>query len=854
MNSAIRKEIADKTVNRQSLNPHWLWCGDTEEYRHVWAWARREFFTDAVSEARLAISADLRYMVWINGECVGFGPPKFHAETPTVDHYDVARFVQPGRNVIAVQVYSLGPEKISSCSPQRGALWVELRVGEQHLVSDENWKMRRDPGYASEKVAWRGTQPPNECYDARRGPFRPWEKEHDDSEWPAARLLSTASIEDLEDRDIPHMASERFLPDRLLECGIARFGRALADYAMPEMAAAIHEAELFPDRQHCIHYRPEQLSTTQCGVRAGMLNECEAAYFIWDMGRLWSGYPVLHASGTPGTVLDISYGEHLTNGRVNPAKSRMHYFDRVILGPRPLEHRVTWPKSARFIQLHVHGGAAKIERIAWERSTYPVVRTGCFASDSGTLDHAVEISLHTVQICMEDSYMDTPWRERGSWLGDDLVKAQAAYDYFRDYALAGRFLLHHARGQRAGGMLQGKYPGNTTSNVSTWTLRFPPSLLEYCAASGDWTLAEDLWPALTRILGWMDSLQTPDSLFQAPPASVTEHSNHYNFIDWAPIDLRGINAAWNAFAYEALHCGEKIAREIGEDAFAEKIAEKRRALRAAFRSRLWDERRGVFVNGMVDGVLTERWGCHENYLALLYKLATPEQAARIVERLRRENLFTTFEANPEHCDAELPGLGKIPTVSLALSQYRWPSERMVPIGTPYFAGYMIEALCEAGMVREAMQFIEERWGNFSRQGATTVWETWNAAQSLSHGWSAIPAIFASRTLLGVRRCDTNGMHWQILPAIECLPSFRGRVATRFGAVQVEWTGDSLYVDVPQGATFSAGLPAQEGASLWVNGIKIENPVPVEKNHIPYLSHVLRHGKTQLEMRRLKFET
>ncbi len=827
--------------------PSWLWCGDTGDDRHVWAWARRSFHLEAVADAQLAISADLRYMLWVNGRRVGFGPPKFHAGTPTVDRYDLTGFLRAGRNVIAVQVYSLGPEKISSCSPQRGALWADLSIGALRVISDSQWRMRKDPGYRSLGVARRGTQPPNECYDARRGLLRPWETDYDDSDWPPAAVLSSDPVLAMEARDIPPMASERFLPDRLLEQGIATFSRPISGYPLSEMALAINQATLRPDRTRRARPLPGGLSNTRYQVRGDALAAHEAVYLIWDLGRIWSGYPTLRVSGSPGTVLDISYGEHLMNGRVNPAKSRMHYFDRLILGDSPVEYRVTWPKSARFIQLHVHGGSAELEEVAWERSTYPVVRQGSFASSSGVLDQAVAISLHTVQLCMEDSYMDTPWRERGSWLGDDLVKAQVAYDYFRDYALARRFLLHHARGQRANGMLQGKYPGNVTSNVSTWTLRFPSSLLEYCTASGDWSLARELWPKLERLVDWIASLQTPPGLFQAPPASVTAHSNHYNFIDWAPIDQRGINSAWNAFAYEALRCVETMARRTGRNADAERVADLRASVRAAFCKRLWDDRRGIFVNGLVDGVQSERWGCHENYLAMLYRLASDEQAARIIGRLKQEDLFTTFEADLANCEVELPGLGKIPTVSLALSQYRWPASAMVPIGTPYFAGYMIEALCEGGMVAEALRFIETRWGEFSRQGGTTVWETWNAEQSHSHGWSAIPAIFATRTILGVRLSESDNA-WEILPSVACLKTFRGRVATRLGVVQVEWDGTALSVDIPEGGDFFAGLPERPGAALHVNGLPATHVVSRQRNRAAYLAVRLPAGATRLEMR------
>lgn len=50
-----------------------------------------------------------------------------------------------------------------------------------------------------------------------------------------------------------------------------------------------------------------------------------------------------------------------------------------------------------------------------------------------------------------------------------------------------------------------------------------------------------------------------------------------------------------------------------------------------------------------------------------------------------------------------------PTVSLARSRYRWPDDHMVPLGTAYFAGYMLEALCQCGLFAEAQSFIEHCW-------------------------------------------------------------------------------------------------------------------------------------------------
>lgn len=810
----------------------WIWC--EEPCENTWVWARKSFESSGENIGQLLISADLRYLVWFNGQRIGFGPPKFHFETPTLDQYDISAHIKPGINIITVCVYSLGNQRISSCSPRRGALLASIQLADIFVVTDSTWKVARDEGYNAASLARRGEmQPPSECYDARCGLKEPWLMNYDDSHWPVAKILEDGERSRLEIRDIPAMSSELYMPDRLLECGLAHFSKAYQTIGLKELAIEMRDAEVTPIRDGCVKFDPALMSSRRISIDCENLQPNDAVYLVWDMGRVWTGYPIIEVKGTTGTILDISYAEHLSDGRVNPAKSWMNYFDRMILGPNTLRHRITWPKCARYIQLYVHGGKVDIERIAWERSTYPVIRKGRFTSDNPVMDQAVEISLHTVQLCMEDSYMDTPWRERGSWLGDDLIKAQIAHSYFGDCLLSRRFLLHHARGQQENGMMQGKYPGNVTSHVSTWTLRFPPSVLEYCLESGDWVFGAQLWPNLKRIKDWITSLKTDHGLFQAPPVFVDERTNRYNFIDWAPIDMRGINAAWNAFAYECLRCIRQIACRLCKESDVKELDTLLKSHRESFQREFWDEKKGAFVNGIFDGKKSERWGCHENLLALLYDLADVKQSAQIIATLQRQDLFSFFLPNEDDYDLEIPSLGKFWSVSIARSKYRWPASKMVPIGTAYFAGYMLQALCKMGMVKDAIKLVESRWGEFSKQGATTVWETWSMSQSsLSHGWSSAPALFAARVILGVERLESTMDGYTVLPHVDDNRDLFGRVATKFGIVQVSWKKDILHVNLPEGV-FLVGLPDLD--EIFLDGILISDPLVLEKNRRRYLA-------------------
>jgi len=806
-----------------STRARWIWPKGSNPFTaHQWAWFRKDFDLQRPGPARIEIAADLRYHLWINGRLVGFGPPRYHASTPTVDVYEVEGFLRRGRNIMAVLVYSYGGAAplLSSCMPVRGGLRVCLKSGKFVLVSDASWKAKIDPAYAASTLKRGDMQPPAECYDVRACLGRPWEADFRDRAWlRAAELSANPPGENWEVRDIPLFRTAFHRPDRIVASGLARFsgppGPAHSLKGLPKM---LRDARREPAPDGSAPGGPVPVPDGQAlvldargsGSRIGR-------YATFDFGRIWTGYPVIEVQGTPGTIVDLSYAEHLVEGRLDPAK-HLPYCDRIVLGRRPVRHRITWPKCLRYLQVDVRGGKAEILDLGLERSSYPVQRRGTFASSDPVLDQAWEISIHTVELCMEDSYLDTPWRERGAWIGDDLVKWQANWIVFGDTALMKRFLLHHARGQLPNGAMQGKYPGGKTSHISTWTLCYAASVADYVRTAVDRAMAAHLLPVLRANVAWLERFRTPDGIYGNLPVCVTAHTNVYNFIDWAPVLTNGCNAAWNAFAFRFLESCAEVAQSAGsmeEAAVWHKSAE---SLRDSCRRLFWNKALGVFGNTVVDGQLSRRWGCQENYLNILFGIATPAQRRRILARLRRENLSKIFIGNPEVCDIIIPECGPSPAVAIALSRYPWPDTEMVPLGTAWFAGFALEAMCEMGLVEEALDFIRLRWGEFSRQGGTTVWETWDARNgSLSHAWSSAPVVVFARHLLGVREV-ASGV--EILPHFGSLRRVAGRVNTRQGVVQVEVTSGqqpSLIVCAPDGCPIVAGLPARNGRRILLNG-------------------------------------
>ena len=815
------------TTNQEKLLPakefiqhaRWIWTDDDPDEAHVWIYARRSFELADVKQGWIEITADLRYFLWINGIPVGFGPPKFHLETPTVDRYEISQWLHIGANVVTVQVYSYGSAcDLSSCMPRHGALRAVIGVDGRAIPTDRNWKVCRENAYAA-KTARRGyAQPPAECFDARKSLGMPWMPQYDDTAWkPATDLPELEPVQRFELRDIPLFNWREHEADRCLETGIAHFGSSLDGPDIQHLAEDIWKAERSPDREQRITFRQGMGGEADiCIMDAFGLPDTDGVYAMWDCGRIWTGYPCLKLQGTPGTVVDISYGECLQEGRINPTKHGLNYADRIILGDGPLEHRITWTKCFRYIQIEVRGGRIELAPPVLGRSSYPVERKGSFACSNPALEQAWEISAHTVQLCMEDGYMDTPWRERGSWLGDDVPKALANYACFGDYALARRFLLQHTRGQLPTGQMAGKYPGYKTSYVSTWTLTFPVSVEEYIRHSGDRAFAGEMLPAIERVIGWMERYRLPEGVYGNLPLEVTAESNIYNFIDWAPVDTSGANSAWNAYACNCLRAAAAVAGIAGNEEQSRRWLTDAANLRKAFNRLFWDEGRGVYVNGWNEGCQLKRWGCQENYLAVTYGIADSRRRERIIDNLKKENLLSVFKAGKGDYDEIIPGHDGNHMVAIALNRYRWDEMKMVPLGTPYFAWFALEALFKLGMTNSALEIIGRHWGEYSRQGGTTTWETWDRDQgSLSHGWGCAPAIVLQKYILGVRLSDEDGIDVEIMPQKGTLRWASGRVQTHYGTIQVAWRYDkswTLSVDIPAGCRakicLAGGLPGE----------------------------------------------
>ncbi len=120
----------------------WIWApGDYRDGEPIAFYAVRELELEAACPARIAITADDTYLLYVNGRRVGTGG--YRPEAP-LDEYQVGDFLEAGMNRILVEARS---------SRGAGGLLAELLPGDacglhRPIPTDSSWRIfrRYDPG------------------------------------------------------------------------------------------------------------------------------------------------------------------------------------------------------------------------------------------------------------------------------------------------------------------------------------------------------------------------------------------------------------------------------------------------------------------------------------------------------------------------------------------------------------------------------------------------------------------------------------------------------------------------------------------------------------------------------------
>ncbi|ULL17105.1 alpha-L-rhamnosidase [Paenibacillus sp. H1-7] len=202
----------------------WIWGEGEESPRNAW-WCFRKTFTcpDKNPEGRLSITADSRYVLYVNGVRVGRGPVRSWPFELAYDTYDVGYLMKPGQlNTIAVMVQHFGVSTFYYVRGRGGLLaQLDLKAEDgslQTVGTDDSWKASRHFGQDPRAQRMSCQHAFAERIDAGRWDESWIEHGYEDLEWKGARIIGPAGMapwHDLIPRDIPPLTEETVYPKRV---------------------------------------------------------------------------------------------------------------------------------------------------------------------------------------------------------------------------------------------------------------------------------------------------------------------------------------------------------------------------------------------------------------------------------------------------------------------------------------------------------------------------------------------------------------------------------------------------------------------------------------------------------------
>ncbi len=476
---------------------------------------RRAFDLEQVpAEAPTRITADSRYVLWVNGQEVGRGPARSQPYRQRYDSYDLAPCLSVGANVIAVLVTYYGRamsfwQPAPAGSSTDAVLVFEAQVGDLTLISDDNWRVQRSPAWSLLVGSSGGEGVPVEIVDARQIPLRWREADFDDSDWRQAPLhpaVHPASFGEtrpptypfgrLLPRGISQLGGDRIAPARVLDSSTRNAPTWKSDHPAPRVTQALLEDAI---RTHTAKL------PARFDVATGQVHHMSV-----DFGRIVAGFVELDLEAPAGTVVEMHYREKVFRPELAWSGEDPETGARYLAAGTDDQFAALEINGLRYLHLVVHADqpvSVTLKRLEVREYLYPRTGRAYFRSDDPQLDVLYQAGIRTVQLNSLDSYTDCPTREQRAWVGDAVVHQMVDLATNEDWGLA-RNYLELSDSPRPDGILPMVVAGDIESSggltIPDWSLSWIHGLHIQYWHDGDLEIVRRHLPTAERVLRYED--------------------------------------------------------------------------------------------------------------------------------------------------------------------------------------------------------------------------------------------------------------------------------------------------------------------------------------------------------------
>ncbi|MEO6868001.1 MAG: alpha-rhamnosidase [Ginsengibacter sp.] len=511
----------DITINPKLLrgqwDAQWISCpGVPARAYGVYHFRKTINLPEAPSHFIIHVSADNRYLLYVNGTQAGRGPAHGDLYNWNFGSYDIASYLHKGKNVIAALVWNMGEyAPVAQISNQTGFLLQGDSKAEQIINTNNTWKVLHDTAYSpcaldigsvlkSYVAVGVGDEVKANAY--------PWGWEqtaYNDTNWQRAKELHTPVVTVGYGTDNLWTLTPRSIP---------QMEEKLQRLSVVRRTEGVNVNAEFLNGKHSLSIPPHTRES-----------------ILLDQSFETVGYPVLKVSGGKNSFVKLTYAEALFDkedqkGNRNEIEGKtikglfdIFYPD----GGKDRIFRPLWIRAWRYLELDIQTGDEPLvlDDIYGIYSTYPFEHKAAFTSNDSSLADIWKVGWHTARLCAGETYFDCPYYEQLQYEGDTRIQALISMYNTSDDRLVRKAINDFYLSRVPDGLTQGRYPSNRLQVIPTYSLFWVSMLYDYWMHRRDDSFLKKYLNAANIILQWYE--QHIDSGY-----GMLGPMKWWNFVDW----------------------------------------------------------------------------------------------------------------------------------------------------------------------------------------------------------------------------------------------------------------------------------------------------------------------------------
>ena len=531
--------------------------------------------------------------------------------------------------------------------------------------------------------------------------------------------------------------------------------------------------------------------------------------FVIDLGKIYAGsFKIAFNGGVNGDTIKMYGGFTLNDdGTVSSALNQQtnldfyfihngnksEFYPYVYLGLRYLQvnnspNRLT-VDNVRFISRHYELNASNAD----------------FSTSIPMLNRVWELMCHSLLVGAQEGFVDTPTREKGTFLGDGWSQSVPAMSIMGDRIMTLRVLNEFLDSQNQywpDGRLNAVYPnGDGARDIPDYTQSFLVWVWDYYMQTGNDEFLTRNYERLKKIADYVD-IYTDKSTGLIHNLKGGKGPYQFGIIDW-PEDMRYgydmsavARTVINVYAFADFDIISKIAEITGNIDDRDIYRKKAEDIKKAINQRLLNSQ-GIYTDGLYsNNTRSKHVSQHANILPLALDIVPRQNIKKVVTEIKKR------------------------TMNVGMICLRWLPEAL---GKANEGSHLIKLYTNKDW---------DGWAKTIALGGTVTWESWNANEtneSMSHPWGAVGLLAMQQYLLGVKSLKPQHEVIQIKPLDfgNSLKSAKGVIPTDKGNIIINWIRSSedfqMTINIPDNITSTVYVPkcGITGNVLEVDGTKVQ---------------------------------